>query len=105
MGAMGFMTKRVGRGEKKGEPEVDQRTSTLLHKERSRSMPRMTRHIAANEGMRTHEKQGTNCKNKTLNVVTCEFDHAKMTFTSLAFIGVAAILSLLFSSGVKSMPF
>jgi hypothetical protein len=69
---------RVGRGEKKGEPEVDQRTSIVLHKERSFSMPRMTRHIAANKGtVRIHEKQGTNCKKKTLDVVTCEFDHAR----------------------------
>jgi hypothetical protein len=98
---MAFMTKRVGRGEKKGGPEVGQRRRIVLHEERSLC------HASSDQTRCSKQKE---CKSieirnerdvEMLSLTSWTVArHTKMTFTSLAFIGVAAIL-LLFSSGVK----
>jgi hypothetical protein len=62
---------RLGRGEKEGEPEVDQRRSIVLHEERSLSMLRTTRHIAANEGMRNKERTAKKRRLNVLRVRSC----------------------------------
>jgi hypothetical protein len=100
----GFMTKRVGRGEKKGEPEVSQQRSIVQHKERS-----LHCHCVSNDQpycSKQRECEAIEVRNKwdvemlsLMSWIMPIARHMKMTLKSLAFIGVAAILVLL--SGVK----